>query len=75
MVSISLNNTKRIKKRIQIDDLLIDTLWYQSSRDFDVQSDFGKLFVTKKLVRWNHSYLKYALAVSAFPEKTALLLK
>ena len=70
MVSISLNNTKRIKKRIQIDDLLIDTLWYQSSRDFDVQSDFGKLFV-----RWNHSYLKYALAVSAFPEKTALLLK
>ena len=27
----------------------------------DVQSDFGKSFVRKKLVRWNHSYIKYAL--------------
>ena len=42
----------------------IDTLWYQSSYDLDVRSDFGKLFVRKKLVRWNHSCIKYALIKS-----------
>ena len=26
-----------------------------------VQSDFGKLFVRKKLVCWGHSHIKYAL--------------
>ena len=49
------------KERIYNDDLLIDTLWYYLSYDLDVQSDFGKLFVRKKLVRWNHSCIKYAL--------------
>ena len=33
---------------LPINDLLIDTLCYQFSYDFDVQSDFGKLFNTKK---------------------------
>ena len=53
------NDTK--KWFIIIDDTLIDTLWYQFSYDLDVKSDFGKIFVRKKLVRWNHSYIKYAL--------------
>ena len=29
--------------------------------DFDAQSDFGKKIVTKKLVPWDYSYLKYAV--------------
>ena len=45
------------KERFYIDDLLIDILWYQFSYDLDVQNDFGKFFVRKKLVR----YIKYAL--------------
>ena len=28
------------------------------SNDFDAQSDFCEHFVTKKLILWNHSYLK-----------------
>ena len=34
---------------------------YSFKNAFDALSDFGKNFVTKKLVPWNHSYLKYAL--------------
>ena len=43
-------------------------LWYEFSKDLDAQSDFDKKIVTKKPVKQNHSYLKYALA----PTKTAL---
>ena len=32
--------------------------------DFDAQSDFGKKIVTKKLVPWDYSYLKYAVSLS-----------
>ena len=31
------------KERIHIDTLLIYTLWYEFSNNFDVQSDFGKI--------------------------------
>ena len=40
------------KGRSYIDTLLIYTLWYESSNDFDAQSDFGKFFVTKNLLTW-----------------------
>ena len=43
--------------------LLIYTLWYQFSNYLDAQSDFDKTFVTKKLVKLNHSYLNYALVI------------
>ena len=45
-----------------IDILLKYTLWHESLNDLDAQSDFDKNFVTKKLVKLDHSYLKYALA-------------
>ena len=44
-----------------IDILLKYILWYEFFNDLDVQSDFDKNFVTKKVVKWNHSYLKYAV--------------
>ena len=44
-----------------IDILLKYVLWYEFLNDLDVQSDFDKNFVTKKVVKWNHSYLKYAV--------------
>ena len=56
----------RIKKeRSHIDTLLIHTLYDEFS---------NKFVVTKKLVRWNHSYLNYALvlAFSAYYEKMCL---
>ena len=37
------------KKEFYIDALLIYTLWYEFSNDFDAQSDFGNNFVPKKL--------------------------
>ena len=42
------------------------TLWYEFWNHFDAQIDFGKTFVTEKLVPWNHSYLKYALALHSY---------
>ena len=38
------------KKRIYIDTLIIYTLWFEFQNDFAAQSDFGKNFVTKKLL-------------------------
>ena len=35
-----------------IDSLLIYTLSYEFSSDFDAQRDFGKNFVTKNLLTW-----------------------
>ena len=52
---------KRLNMDFDIDTLLIYTFWYEFSNDFDAQSDFGKDFVSEKLVSWNHSYLNYAL--------------
>ena len=53
-----LNDIIQIKKKgVKNDTLLMYTLWYEYSYDFDAQSDFGKNFVAKKLVRWSHSYL------------------
>ena len=43
-----------------IDVLLKYVLWYNFLNDLDAQSDFDKNFVTKKPVKLNHSYLKYA---------------
>ena len=40
-----------------VDSIVIYTLWYEISNNFDGQSDFGKIFVTKILVHC----LKYAL--------------
>ena len=47
------------KERIYIDTLIIYTLWYEFQNDFDAQRDFGKNFVTKKLL------LSYILNLSA----------
>ena len=47
-----------------INTLLIYTLWYELSSDFDAQSNFDKTFVTKKPVK--HSYIKYALVKITF---------
>ena len=44
-----------------IDTLLKYILWYKFLNDLDAQSDFGKNVVTKKPVKWNHSYFNYAL--------------
>ena len=41
------------KEVTYIDTLLIYTLWYDFSNDFDAQSDFGKYFSQKKLASWN----------------------
>ena len=40
------------KEASYIDTLLIQTLWYEFSNDFDAQSDLGKIFVTKNLLIW-----------------------
>ena len=46
------------KKEISyIDTLLIYTLRYEISNNFDALSDFGKIFVRKKSTHWDHSYL------------------
>ena len=44
-----------------IDILLKYIIWYRFFNDLDAQTDFDKNSVTKKLVKYNHSYLKYAL--------------
>ena len=44
-----------------IDILLKYILWYEFLSNLDAQSDSDKKIVTKKVVKWNHSYLKYAL--------------
>ena len=44
---------------MQTIDILLK--WYELLNDLDAQKDFDKNFVTKKPVKWNHSYLKYAL--------------
>ena len=41
------------KETSYIDTLLIYTLWYEFSSDFDAQSNFGKIFVTKNLLTYN----------------------
>ena len=46
-----------------IDILLKYILWYEFLNDLDAQRDFDKNFVTKKPVKSNHSYLKYALVL------------
>ena len=47
---------------MQMIDILLKTiLWHEFLNDLDAQSDFENNFVTKKVVKWNHSYLKYAL--------------
>ena len=40
-----------------IDTLTIYTLWYESLNDCDAHSDFGKNFVTKKLLLHYESQL------------------
>ena len=44
-----------------VDILLKYILWHKFWNDLDAQRDFDKKIVTKKLVKYNHSYLKYAL--------------
>ena len=44
-----------------IDILLIYTLWFEFWNDSDAQRDF--IIVTRKLVHWNHSYLKEQLNI------------
>ena len=48
---------------------IICTLWYELLNDLDAKSDFDKKYVTKKPVKWNHSYLKYALENTLYLEK------
>ena len=48
-----------LKRKNFNDTLIIYTLWYEFQNDFDAQSDFGKNFVTKKLL------LSYILNLSA----------
>ena len=45
-IKYGLNHTKRMN----INTSLIYTLWYEFSSDFDAQSNFGKISVTKKLL-------------------------
>ena len=47
------------KERIYLDNLIIYTPWYEFLNDFDAQSEFGKIVVTKKLL------LSYILYLSA----------
>ena len=44
------------KKNIYIDTLIIYTPLYEFQNDFDAQSDFGKIFVTKKAIL-NYTFL------------------
>ena len=44
-----------------IDILLKYTLWDEFLNDLDAQSDLYKNIVTKKMVKQNNSYFKYAL--------------
>ena len=48
--------------RVQVIDILLKyILWYEFLNELDAKSDLDKI-VTKKLVKLNHSYIKYALA-------------
>ena len=47
-----------------INILLLYILSYEFSNDLDAQNDFDKNFVTKKVVKQNHSYFKYALVIA-----------
>ena len=49
-----------------IDTLLKYILGHEFLNDLDAQSDFDKNVITKKVVKQNHSYLKYALVFSIF---------
>jgi len=49
-IKYDLNDTKRIKKKPVT--LILYTLRYEFSNDFDAQSDFGNFFVTKNLLTW-----------------------
>ena len=51
-----------------IDILFKYILWYEFIKDLDAQSDFDTKSVTKKLVKYNHSYLKCAQEFSIFLE-------
>ena len=55
-IKYGLNDTKRIKNKQVTLILYSFTPWYDFSRDFDAQSNFGK-----KFTHLEHSYLKYAL--------------
>ena len=57
--SKSFNNSYQRMQMIEI--LLKYILWYEFLNDLDAQSDFDKKIITKKPVKSNHSYLKYAL--------------
>ena len=46
------------------DILLKYILWYEFLNDWDAQSDFDKIFVTKKPVKKNPSFHNYALRKS-----------
>ena len=48
-----------------IDTLLKYILGHEFLNDLDAQSDFDKHVITKKVVKQNHSYLKYALVFSS----------
>ena len=52
-----------------IDILFKNIVRYEFLNDLDAQSDFDKKIVTKKPVKQNHSYLKYALKSYATPFK------
>ena len=54
------------KKPSYIDTLLIYTLWYEFSNDFETQSNFRKGFVTKISTQLDHSYPKNALVSNFF---------
>ena len=43
--------------------LLKYILWYEFLNDLDAQSNFDKSFVTKKMINYNHSYIKDALVI------------
>ena len=54
------------RKNLYTDTLLIYTLWNKFSNDFDAQSDFGKIIVTKYLLTWTIlilSMLSYFIVV------------
>ena len=55
MLEYGLNDTIRFRQneRNYIDTLLIYTLWYDFSNDYDAYTNFDHIFVTKKLSSWN----------------------
>ena len=53
--------------------LLKYILWFEFLNDLDAQSDFAKIFVTKKLVKFSHSHLKYALTFKYLKHRSVIL--